>query len=212
MTSCFPAVPWVRLHQRPLQLFLLRNWDGSTSSLETRVRIPSRIKGSLWWWRSPPQLKRSLEWFIPISQRIATDASSLGFGSPSKPRSGTGNMVPQGSKGFIESKRASGGTGSLRSILEGGQGSQSADSIRHHYYCGIPQQARRYKKSDPSIYSPEDLVMGSRESLLDHSSTPKGDAKLSGRLPQPLPGVLRQSVPSTWRFLWNLLTDGDHPK
>lgn len=81
MTSCFPAVPWARLRQRPLQRFLLRNWDGDVRSLESRIWLPDRIKRSLWWWRAGQHLAGGLPWSFPISRRITTDASSWGWGA-----------------------------------------------------------------------------------------------------------------------------------
>ena len=81
MTLCFPAVPWARFHQRPLQMFLLKKWDGDARSLESRVLLPTKVKRRLWWWRTNLYLTRGLPLSIPVSQRITTDAISWGWGA-----------------------------------------------------------------------------------------------------------------------------------
>lgn len=195
------AVPWARLHQRPLQRFLLRNWDGYTSSLEMRVWIPSRIKRSLWQWRSQPHLTKGLQWSIPISQRITTDASFWGWGAHLKQHSSTGKMVPQGSKGFIKSEGASGGTKSLGSILK----QMSGVTICRFQSTTLLLLYTSTNKEEREVGSINLQPRGSyhgRKGIWPSITAVhlKMNAKLPGRLSQPLPGVSRQLVPPPGGF------------
>ncbi|XP_040188033.1 uncharacterized protein LOC120920173 [Rana temporaria] len=123
MTSCFPAVPWARFHQRPLQRFLLENWDGDARSLESKVWLPTKVKRSLWWWRKNLHLTKGLPWSISISKRITTDASAWGWGAHLK------DQVAQG-KWSLKEARASSNQRELLAVHRALQAFQS--EIRGH--------------------------------------------------------------------------------
>lgn len=81
LTSTMPAIQWARLHFRSLQAFFLRSWHHSLKSLDTGVRIPTKVKRSLWWWKDQSVLSRGLLCAFLVKMRLTTDASSLGWGA-----------------------------------------------------------------------------------------------------------------------------------
>lgn len=62
MMFCFPAVPWARHHQRPLQGLMLHCLDGSKQSLDQPMPLSSKVKRALWWWWAHYNLDRGLLW------------------------------------------------------------------------------------------------------------------------------------------------------
>lgn len=78
MSLCLPAVPWARFHQRPLQLFILQNWDGAVDSLERSIWLPDSAKRSLWWWRMPKHISCGLQWVPLVSKKPMMDAWGWG--------------------------------------------------------------------------------------------------------------------------------------
>ena len=101
LTSAIPAVQWAPLHFRPLQMFLLETWDHKQESMDTQVIIPTRVKRTLWWWRTEENINQGRLWTLPISKTLTTDASGTGWGAH------LGSQITQGTWKEEERMRSS---------------------------------------------------------------------------------------------------------
>lgn len=78
MTSSIPAITWVQIHMRPLQNYILSQWDGSHSSLDKSIPVTTTVKQTLQWWLNPLLYIEERKWTQSDLVRITTDVSTLG--------------------------------------------------------------------------------------------------------------------------------------
>ena len=80
MVASLEAIPYAQFHTRPLQRLILSRWDKSPLGLDSRVRLPPRVRASLSWWLSPPNLGSGRSFLPVVWTIVTTDASLSGWG------------------------------------------------------------------------------------------------------------------------------------
>ena len=78
MASCITIVPQARLHMRPLQQCLAKQWSQAEGQLEDLVLIKASTHRSLQWWTNKNLLAGRPFW-DPVPQITLTDASLGGW-------------------------------------------------------------------------------------------------------------------------------------
>lgn len=81
LTSTMPAIQWASLHFRPLQRFLLKVWNHRTETLDTRVKIPTRVKRTLWWWKNQSVLQKRSTLVLPDRKNCDKRRQYVGMGA-----------------------------------------------------------------------------------------------------------------------------------
>ncbi|XP_070607583.1 uncharacterized protein [Erythrolamprus reginae] len=94
MVSCIGIIPWARLHARELQWLLLPFQRSGHSNSSRRIVIPSIVRRSLKWWRSPAMDKGS-PFRCPEQFVITTDASLSGWGAHARGMIAQGTWSPE---------------------------------------------------------------------------------------------------------------------
>ena len=195
MTSCFPAVPWARFHQRPLQELMLRLWSGQRQDLESQILVSHKVKRMLWWWRSPRNLDRGLDWTFPVEVVVTTDASAWGWGAHLE------EAVAQGAWSPVEASRSS-NQRELLAILRTIESFQGRLAGKHLQVRTDNAAAVAYVNKQGGTRSPalqgdiqQDPILGGDKPVLDNSGPSKGHAKFSGRLPKSSTSEAGRVVP-----------------
>lgn len=79
LTSSIPAITWAQIHTRPLQNYILTQWDGEPSFLETSIPVLPLVKQSLQWWFNPLRYTSGADELKPTLSG-SPDTSTLGWG------------------------------------------------------------------------------------------------------------------------------------
>lgn len=95
MTSSIPAITWAQIHMRPLQNYILSQWDGRQASLEKSIPVPATVKQTLYWWLNPLRVIEGRRWAQVNPVSITTDASALGWGAHMEGRFSQGKWTPK---------------------------------------------------------------------------------------------------------------------
>lgn len=82
MTSMIDIVPWARLRQRPVQLYLLAHWRAHRHPLDHPIPVKPALRYHLRWWQEESNLLAGMR--LASSQPdsvLFTDASHIGWGA-----------------------------------------------------------------------------------------------------------------------------------
>ena len=75
------VIPWARLHIRPFQFHLQREWNQQSGDQHQLITIPQQLRTELLWWKDLDNLTTGLPLHNPnFTKRIFTDASNQGWG------------------------------------------------------------------------------------------------------------------------------------
>lgn len=92
MTAAILGVQWAQLHSRPLQAFLLHNWDSRKSSLNWLIQLPKGFFQSVLVEATGTSAREGRTWYSPM--KITTDASLWGWGAHSGDWQAQGGGMP----------------------------------------------------------------------------------------------------------------------
>jgi ribonuclease HI len=82
MTATILAVPYARLHMRPIQIYLNDQRDARIHGLDHRIMVPRKLLPTFQWWTSLSNLLAGLPWQSPKPSEILTsDASLMAWGA-----------------------------------------------------------------------------------------------------------------------------------
>lgn len=93
MTAAILGVQWAQLHSRPLQAFLLHNWDSRKSSLNWLIQLPKGFFQSVLVEATGTSAREGRTWYSPM--KITTDASLWGWGAHSGDWQAQGAWLPE---------------------------------------------------------------------------------------------------------------------
>lgn len=146
LTLTMPAIQLARLHFRPLQRFLLKVWNHRMETTDTRVKIPTSIKPTLWWWRNRSILSKGLLWSFLIQKIVTTDVSMCRRGGGAHlDQDLAWSMVPDRSSEILKLEGAKSGC-LLFKLLR----IPCPDSMVQRHYRSLPDQAGRHEKQNSS--------------------------------------------------------------
>ena len=82
LASCIDVIPYVHLHMRPIQMYLLFYWKPSQRNVQSLIPVSSQLISHLEWWTIPQNLFRGVPLSPPSPDMVlTTDASKSGWGT-----------------------------------------------------------------------------------------------------------------------------------
>ena len=82
MTSMIDIIPWARLRQRPVQLYVLALWRPIQQSLNCLIPVRPALRYHLMWWQEERNLLAGVQLATPPPDMfLFTDASTIGWGA-----------------------------------------------------------------------------------------------------------------------------------